>query len=427
MRWLALIGAFGTITSPVSAQAVEVTLDEAIQRALHAQPAMVQARGDVRNAGAEMRASIGAFLPSITANASSARAGGTRFDPDQNQIVDRAASTTFTGNLSASLGLFSGFRRFADRRASAAGQDVAEAGLINQRFQVILLTKQAFYDAIAREELVRVAESQVRRAQQQLQIAVEKLRAGSATRSDSLRATVDHGNARIALLEARANLSTAHANLGRQIGVDSAVRAVPDTTLPVLPDTAQLRAATLASAPQILQAEAQARAAHSQVAVSRSAYWPSISASVSSSYSGFNEPWISTSTYGNGWSVRFGVSWPLFDGFARERQLTNAFVQSDLAQARAADARRQVIAQFTEQLAALATAYEKITIARANVAAATEDLRVQNERYRVGAATILDLLTSQAALTTAETDHVQARFDYLIARAQVEALMGRAL
>jgi outer membrane protein TolC len=45
----------------------------------------------------------------------------------------------------------------------------------------------------------------------------------------------------------------------------------------------------------------------------------------------------------------------------------------------------------------------------------------------VGAATILDLLTSQAALTTAEGNLVQARFDYLIARSQVEALVGHEL
>jgi outer membrane protein len=86
-----------------------------------------------------------------------------------------------------------------------------------------------------------------------------------------------------------------------------------------------------------------------------------------------------------------------------------------------------VNAQLTQQLAALATAFEQIEIARANVAAATEDLRVQSERYRVGAATILDLLTSQTALTEAETNLVQTRFNYLIARAQLEALVGRSL
>src|SRR5207249_9319405 len=102
-------------------------------------------------------------------------------------------------------------------------------------------TKQASYNALTSIELIRIAESQVTRAQQQLRISIDKLHAGSATRSDSLRSLVDYGNARIALLQAQANLATAQANLGRQIGVDGPVRAVPDTALPAFPDTTALR------------------------------------------------------------------------------------------------------------------------------------------------------------------------------------------
>ena len=79
------------------------------------------------------------------------------------------------------------------------------------------------------------------------------------------------------------------------------------------------------------------------------------------------------------------------------------------------------------KLAALETAFAQVDIAQANVAATTEDMRVQQERYRVGAATILDLLTSQANLTQAQVSLVQARFNYVIARATLEALVGRAL
>ena len=99
----------------------------------------------------------------------------------------------------------------------------------------------------------------------------------------------------------------------------------------------------------------------------------------------------------------------------------------DVADARAADTRRQTNAQLIQQRAALLTAYEQIGIAGTNVDAATEDLRVVQERYRVGAATILDLLTSEANLTQAQVNLVQARYNYLIARAQLEALVGHAL
>lgn len=425
MRWAMGVLAVA-VAVPAAAQQVEVTLPEAIQRALLVQPAMVQARGDERNAGAGRRSSLGAFLPTVTTNASASRSN----QPFriQGDTTTYPPIYTYSGGLNANLDLFAGFRRLANLRNASATLDAAGAGVVNQRFQVTLLTKQTFYNALATEDLVRVAESQVRRAQQQLQISVEKLRAGSATRSDSLRSTVDYGNARIALLQAQANLATAQANLGRQIGVDVPVRAVPDTTLPALPDTAALRPVALESAPQVEQAEAQARAARAQVWSARSQYWPTFNVSYSNTRSGTDDPRLPLlGTYKETFQWRFGISWTLFNGFAREQNQVSASVSSDVADARAADTRRQVNAQLTQQVAALTTAYVQITIARDNVAAATEDLRVQNERYRVGAATILDLLTSQTALTTAEVNLVQARFNYLIARAEVEALVGRTL
>src|SRR5439155_1759636 len=83
---------------------------------------------------------------------------------------------------------------------------------------------------LADEELVRVPEAQVPRARQQLQISVTKFPAGAATRSDALPSTVDLGTAQLNLLQAQASLATAQAALGRQLGVDQRVRALPDTT-----------------------------------------------------------------------------------------------------------------------------------------------------------------------------------------------------
>ena len=434
-RWRVTAAVITTLTAglPLAAQdstraRVQVTLEEAVRRAIDVQPAMVQARGATRSAGAALRAATGAFLPSVSIGGSAARAGGSRLNNQTNEIVSAPTNSTYSGNLSLSLPLFDGFQRIADRNAASSAQDAADAGLVNQRFQSTLLTKQLFYDALARAQLVRVSEAQVRRAQQQLQIAVEKLRAGSATRSDSLRATVDYGNARIALLQAQANLASAEANLGRQIGVEGAVSAVPDSALPAFPDTAGLQGSVVSVAPSVKQAEAQARAAGAQVTSSRASFWPTFNTSLSGSKSGDEWPWAAAGDpYLNSWSLRLTFNWTLFNGFARERQVTQAAVARDNAQATAADERRRASASFTQQFAALQTAFAQIDIASANLAAATEDLRVQQERYRVGAATILDLLTSQAALTTAEVNVVQVRFNYLIARAQLEALVGHAL
>ncbi len=411
---------------PTAAPSPQVTLEEAIRRALDVQPAMVQARGDQRNAGAVARSAWGAFLPIVSTGASASRSNQPRFDP--NSTTQLPPGYSYSGSLSASLELFDGFRRFANLRSTAANADAAGAGVANQRFQVRLQTMQAFYDALAREELVRVAEAQVQRARRQLDVSVRKLHAGTATRSDSLRSLVDFGNARLALLQAQGDLATSQPNLGRLIGMDAPERASSDTALPSLPDTVELRGALIQSAPQVVQADAQARAARAQVWSSRSQYWPSLTVSYSNSRTGTSSPNLPLfNNYQETFSWRFGFSWTLFNGFQREQTQVSASVSRDVAEARSADTRRLVNAQLTQQLAALGTSYTQIEIAAENVAAATEDVRVQQERYRVGAGTILDLLTSQTSLTQAQTNLVQARFNYLIARAQLEALVGHSL
>jgi len=434
MRWHTGILAVGLVVPTAAAQQAptpkEVTLQEAIQRALEVQPAMISARGDQRNAGASKRSAYGAFIPTVSLGSSAARSNITRIDNTTGRPVP--AEYSYTGSFNASLELFDGFRRFANLKATSALDAAAEAGVINERFLTTLQTKQLFYTEVANEALVRVADAQLARARQQLQISIDKLHAGSATRSDSLRSTVEYGNARIDLLRAAGNLLAAQADLGRQIGVDGPVRAAFDSALPPMPDTADLRRTALSTSPAVEQAERQASAARASVWSARSQYWPTISVSYSNNRQGTetangapNFPFFGN--YPETFQWRFALNWPILNGFVREANQVNASVNRDVAVARAFDTRRQINALVTTQMAALSTAFEQIQIADANRAAAEEDLRVQNERYRVGAATILDLLISQAALTTAEVNVIQTRFSYLVARSQLEATVGRTL
>jgi len=427
LAWAFLATGLRGQQAPVVPQApLEVTLQEAVRRALDVQPLMVQARGDQRNAGAGERSAWGAFLPTIGTNASATRSSGERFDPAS--TLRLPPGYAYTGGLSASLVLFDGFSRFANLRAASASQDAAAAGFVNQRYQVTATTAQIFFTALANEELVRVAQAQVERAKAELQTAVNKFQAGAATRSDTLTATVDLGNALLTLLQTQANLATAQANLGRQVGVDQLVRAVPDSAFPALPDTTTLRASALQTAPLIRQAEAQASATGAQVWNARSQYWPTVTLSYSNSRTGVSSPELPLfSNYFETFSWRFGLSWTIFNGFGREQAQVSAGVTHDVALAQAADARRQVNAQYTQQVAGLFTGWAQIAIAGANVAAATEAVRVQQERYRLGAGTLLDLLTAHANLTQAQVSQVQSRYNYLIARAQLEAIVGHAL
>lgn len=433
---LSLIAAWTLGSRALPAQERTVTLEEAITLALRAQPAIVQAQGDLSVAYASRREAIGSYLPNLTFSSGISQNSPNRWNPQTQQYIIGQRSVSYSTGLSASLQIFDGFSRWAQVKATRATVGSADAALTNQRFQVVLQTKQAFFNAVAAAELVRVTQTQVQRSEQQLRISKDKLAAGSAIRSDTLRSTVDLGNAQLALLNAQAQLATAEANLARLIGVDGSVQAAEAPAIPDIGvlDTTALRQEVLSQAPSVLSAEAQARAARAQVGVSRAQYFPSLTASFSPSWAGAqNDIWISPSAVTNwpqlgaSWSLRFSLSWPLFNGFSRETAMSRSAASRDAAEARATEARRQANANFTQQLASLEAAAQQLTIAQASRAAADEDLRVQQERYRLGAATIVDVLTSQVSLGQAEVALVQARLNMLVAKAQIEALLGREL
>jgi outer membrane protein len=408
-----------------------VTLAEAIQLSEKVQPSVIRAKGDVSTAGAQVRNAWGAYLPTLSAGSSASdffSEGASRVDPVTGELTSgNRSSRSISTSLSASLDLFTGFRRGAEMRAARAGEDAADASLVDARFAQALTTTNQFLDALAAAQLLRVRETSLRRAEEQLKVSVAKLRAGSATRSDSLRSLVNLGNARLDQITTQTQLATAEANLARLIGTIGRVRAADDSAFyVVMPavDTQALRIEAESKSPQVQSAVASAVAARASVRASRSSYWPTLALSANT---GWNGSRVNDYTLQNQRQFSLSLRWNLFDRFDRELTITQREADLDVAEATASETKRAIEANLSQRLAELDAARERIKITQTSVAAAGEDLRVQQERYRLGASTIVDVLLSQEALNQAEVDVVNARFDYLRAKAQLEALIGRNL
>ena len=418
-------------SSLVSAQQRVVTLVEALRLSERVQPDVVRAAAGLKTAGAQRRNAWGAFLPSLSATSSANEfftEGAPRIDPVTGQLTGgNTSNRSVSTGIAASVDLFTGFRRRAELRAARAGETAAEASFTDTRFQQALTTTNQFLDALAAAQLLRVRETSVRRAEEQLKVSIAKLRIGSATRSDSLRSLVTLGSARLDRLTTQTDLAAAEANLARLIGLTGRAQAADDSAfyavVPAL-DTQALRIELESKSPRVQSAEADAAAARATVSASRSAYWPTLALSGNTNWSGSE-----SNDYHllNQSQLSLSLRWNLFDRFDRELSIAQREADEDIAEATAADTRRGVAADFELRLAELEAAQARIEITRTSVVAATEDLRVQQERYKLGASTIVDVLTSQEALNQAEVDVVNARFDYLRAKAELEALIGRNL
>ena len=415
-------------------EARPIRLREAIEQAQRNAPGAVAARGVERNAAAASRSALAAYIPNLTLNAGSARTQGVQFF--QGTLVPlRGDPWNYNNGLAASLQLFDGNQRWYELSRSRAVADAADAASIQARFEAALQTKQQFYAALAARESEAAARAQLEQAEQQLKASTARFVAGVATKSDSLRSAIQLGNAQLAVLTAENDLRVANAALTRVIGSQVLVTPAPDDTVEVngaLPTEEELQA-LIARSPAVMQAEANLMAARAGRKAQRSTYLPSLTMSYNYSYTqtsktfSTSDIWLFSGGNPNRQQLNFNLSYPLFNGLVREQQSVQIDVALRNAEAQLRDARLGARQNLTTQLRTLNNAQARVQVQLAAVAAAEEDLRVQQQRYQLGASTLLDLLTSQTQLNQARQALIQARFDGRIARAQLSALVGREL
>ena len=437
MKSLALISAalLSIVSSAAAAQSIDttatpITLSEAIKLAQQNSVTTVQARGTIRTSEAAVKQTYAAFLPSFSVSANRQKQSGDRFDTQGNLVPFTGQPTNYSTGLSSSLQLFDGGRRFFDVKRSKADVDAAEAGETASRFNVALQVKQQYYNILAARESKSAADAQIQQAEQQLRSSSLRLRAGAAIVSDSLRSVVALGNARLALLTAESNLRVANATLTRLVASPTTVTAVASDTVDqqvAIPDIAELEA-LVNRAPAIEQADAQLSSAHASVRSAKTAFLPTINMNFNRSGSGLDPQFgIGDKRYAYNQNLSFSLNFPLFNNLNREVTVARAIVAEDVAEVQLRDAKLLAHQTLVQSLAQMKTAQEQVAIQTVSVAAATEDLRVQQRRYELGATTLLDLLTSQTALDNARTALIRARYDYRVAKAQLEALIGRDL
>jgi outer membrane protein TolC len=387
---------------------------------------MAQADQQVENAAVSRRSAWGAFLPSLSASSGASLRSQDRFDPATDRIVSGSADS-YNAGLSAGYDLFTGGRRFADLDRSRADLNAAEARREEQRFAVTLQTEQQFFAALKQGELLEVARSRLQQAEESMEMTRRQSRVGLATASDTLRARLEMVNARQAVLQAETGARNARFALGRHIGADRPVRPTPPEGLAPAPlalsDSAVLALAERAS-PSVRAAEAASAAAGAAYSAARTQYLPTLR--LSTGYSWANDA-LALNGGNTSWSLAVSGSYPIFNGFQREGAVDRAEQTRVVARLQETDARLAARQEADAALLTLATAASAIEIAEEAVRVAEEDLRVVRERYRVGVATVLDVVTSQIALDQARVNLVGSRYDYVTAKSQLEAILGREL
>lgn len=398
-----------------------ITLEEAIEIALRRNPDLEAAEADLDAAQGDRMAAYGTLLPSVDVGYGYSTSSTGRLDPTGQTITN----TSWSGQLTASYDIFSGFRRMAEITRSRRGARAANARYRERRFQTVLDTKTAYFEAAAARELVAVERDRVRRQEAQLDSVEVQLELGQTARTDVLRSEVALNNARLALVRAENAARAADFRLARTIGSSEPVQAAEADVLDPTPLPVSRERATglaLGSGPAVRSARANAAAAAAAVRAAKSDWLPEFTFAGGWAWSDSEFP-----PQNRSWRIFVFGGVPLFNGFRRENQVWQARARADAADATARAEELRVREEVN-------TAYDQVEAARASieltektVELAREELEATQERFRFGRGSILEVQGAQIAVEQAEVDRIRARFDYQIGLATLEYLLGAEL
>ncbi len=290
-----------------------------------------------------------------------------------------------------------------------------------------------FYGVLRAEATIGVREQAIALLEEELKNARNRFEAGAGAQFDVLRAEVALANGRPPLITARNDLKIAIEELRELLGFTNRsgdnlaklprfvgeLRATAESfRLEQALETAQRLRPELAALAQGVQA------ADSGVAVARAGYLPKVGVSAGWQVVGNRARLHAGQSSFDGWYLGAQSSWALFDGRATAGRVRTA--KSQLAQAKLSVQERELAidVEVRRAFASWQQAVELVASSTKVVEQATEALRLARTRFEVGAATQLDVLQAQVALTDAGNNQVQALYAFNVALAQLRQATG---
>ena len=426
---IALAAAVATLAhaAPNPEQPVPDRLDlpNALRFALENNFTIRQARERIRQAEGGLTTARAGYLP---------HAGVTAAYTDvADSIRTNGVSQNWYATASVQQTVYSGGAVQGNVRASSAIRSASEWQLQATINQVLAGVRTGYYNVLRVRETIKVREEALNLLEEELKNARNRFEAGAGAQFDVLRAEVALANGRPPLITARNDLRIAIEELRQLLGFSNRqggnLDKIPDFlgTLTVSAETFTLEpalAAGRANRPELRALAQSVDAAAAGVKVARSGYLPTVGASagwevVRNPY----RPHLSDTS--DGWTLGLQSSWAIWDGRATAGKVRTARAQAEQAGLSLQEQELSVDVEVRRAFATCQEAGELVAVSAKVVEQAKEALRLSRARLDVGAATQLDVLQAQVALTDAGNNQVQALFTSNVAVAQLRAAMGQ--
>ncbi len=410
-----------------------ITFDEAIRIALDRNIQVKQSGNNIELSARQVFQRRMNFLPSFSMSTNGSRGSG--FAQDQAGRNIQFTSQNLSGSLSGQINLFDGFANIAALRQSKHNLQASELTYDQTRETVAFDVASNFLLYVNGGQLVVIQQENLE-AQRQLLAQIEEfVNVGSRPISDLYQQQAATAQSELDVLNAERDAELSKARLIQVLQLDPRSEyefvAPRYEDVPVAPqdyDLQELFDIAFQSRDDLAAQEARILAAQQGVRLAKSVFWPTVG--LGGSYRSNYSPDINRSFFdqvdGNrGNSLGFSVSYSIFDGFSRNTQVQQAEVQYRNEMLEMESLKQNAALQVRQGYLEYETARKSLEVSETQVLAAERALDASQNRYNVGAGTLVELTQARAQYVAAVSNRVQAQYNFLFQSKLVDFFVGR--
>ncbi len=438
------------ISIPASAQEVRrITFDDAVQIALEQNVALKRSENNLEFSEINMAQARASYLPNLNFNISGGQNYGRNFNQEEARFVTET-TTSMNARAQTSVTLFQGLGRLADNKQASYSYDAGEHTYERQKQAVVFNVMSRYLDLLERREQIRIQEENLESQRQQLIQIEEFTNVGSRPISDLYQQQANTANAELNLITAERFYQLAEVGLIQVLQLDpfgSYEFVSPDVsdaslTSQVYNAEEMLREA-FGRRSDLKAADNDILAAEQGILFARSGLSPTLSLSFNtgSFYNDrFREQFINpdgstgirrvsfSDQLGNqnissGLSLNLNI--PIFNRFQTHNQIQRAKVQYDNAKLDLEELQQSISIDVRQAYLDFLTAEKSLDVTEKQEIAAQQAFTAAQERYNVGAATLVELTQARATLVQAESDRIQSRYDFIFRKQLIEYYLGK--
>ena len=428
IAFIALFFATTTVKAQEN-QPLQLTLEQALEIALSESNTIKIADMTIEKSGYAKKGSYAALYPNVSVNSSYQRTllkqvmvmdmGG------QAMEIKVGRDNNISASASASMPLVNA-SLWESLKLSGMDVEMAVEQARSSKIAMVKQVKQAFYAVLLAQESYKVMNQVYENAQKNYEKTLQRFNVGKASEVERLRAQVTMLNAEPNVSSAENAVLLATWQLKAVMGIDlgtevEVVGNLNDYTQQML--TPYVSEDDLSNNSSLLQLGIQDRMLESTIRMQKKQYIPSLAANINYNYSAMGDEelrWFPSST------AAVSLSIPVFDGFQKHYNILQSKKTRDMLDLQREDTERNLriaIRNYNDQMALCIKNYQA---ANATVDIAQKSYDISEKMYEVGKATMVELNDAQVALLQAQLTQAQAVYNFMVAKASLDELIGKA-